>query len=95
MARARLEDLKLNYSGMGDLLKSDSVRAELTARMQRCLDAAQANAPVLTGAYRDGLHIEQATTDRAVVRVIGSSDHDWYVEAETGNLRRAFSQAAQ
>jgi hypothetical protein len=38
---------------------------------------------------RDGLHIVQDTTDRAVVRVAGSTDHDWIVEHRTGNLARA------
>jgi hypothetical protein len=85
--------VKLNHSGVESVLKSSKVRAELTRRAERVLEAAKAAAPVATGAYRDGLHIVQATTDRAVTRVAGSSDHDFVVEADTGNLARALDQA--
>lgn len=91
MARGIRVDL--NHRGMGELLNDDGVRAELTSRMERALAAAKRSAPVATGAYRDGLHIEQATTDRAVVRVAGSTDHDWIVEANTGNLARCLDAA--
>lgn len=79
----------LNHGGMAALLKSGEVRSELTKRAESVLSAAQASAPVDSGAYKAGLHIEQATTDRAVVRVAGSTDHDLVVEANTGNLARA------
>lgn len=81
--------LKLDHAGMRAMLKSEGVRSALTERAQRVLSAAQAAAPVKTGAYRDGLHIEQGTTDRAVTRVVGGTDHDSAVEANTGNLLRA------
>ena len=81
--------VSLNHSGMGALLKSSEVRSELTKRAESVLSAAQSAAPVDTGAYRGGLHIIQDTTDRAVVRVSGGTDHDWIVEANTGNLARA------
>lgn len=85
--------VKLNHGGMGELLRSAGVRADLTARMERALSAAKAAAPVASGAYRDGLHLVQATTDRAVVRIAGSTDHDFVVEADTGNLARALDGA--
>lgn len=85
--------VKLDHGGMAALLKSDEVRSELTTRAEAVLSAAQSSAPVASGEYRDGLHIEQATTDRAVVRVSGSTDHDWIVEANTGNLARALDAA--
>lgn len=81
--------IKLDHAGMGELLKSAEVRDALTQRAEKVLAKAKADAPVDTGAYRDSLHIEQATTDRAVVRVSGGTDHDWIVEAKTGNLARA------
>ncbi|WP_235738995.1 HK97 gp10 family phage protein [Nocardioides alcanivorans] len=84
---------KLNSGGIAELLKSDKVRAFTTARAERVLAAAKASAPVDTGAYRDGLHIEQVTTDRAVTRVQGGTDHDWVVEANTGNLAKALGSA--
>lgn len=81
--------VKMNYKGVGEVLKSAGVRADLTSRAERVLSAAQSSAPVKSGEYRDELHIIQDTTDRAVVRVSGGTDHDWIVEANTGNLARA------
>lgn len=81
--------IKLDHAGMAALLKSAEVRDALTQRAEKVLAKAKADAPVDTGAYRDSLHIEQATTDRAVVRISGGTDHDWIVEAKTGNLARA------
>lgn len=83
----------LSYDGIGDVLRSDETRRELTSRAERVLAAAQAGAPVVTGEYQHGLHLEQITTDRAVVRVAGSTSYDWFVEAETGNLSRSLDQA--
>ena len=77
---------KLNHAGMAALLKSAGVRAVLTPKAEQVLAAAKASAPVDTGAYRDGLHIEHDTTDRAVERVVGGSDHDMIVEANHGTL---------
>lgn len=85
--------VKLIDRGMAEVLKSGGVRADLTVRMERALAAAKAGAPVASGEYRDGLHIVQATTDRAVVRLAGSTDHDFIVEADTGNLARALDSA--
>jgi hypothetical protein len=65
------------------------VRDAVTQRAERVLAAAKAAAPVATGEYRDSLHIEQATTDRAVARVVAGTDHGAIVEANTGNLSRA------
>lgn len=85
--------IKLNSGGVREVLNSPQVRAALTSRASRALSAARASAPVDTGAYRAGLHLEQATTDRAVVRVVGGTDHDLIVEAKTGNLARALDAA--
>ena len=85
--------VKLNHASMADLLKSAEVRAALTTRAEAVLAKAQADAPVATGEYRDSLHIEQDTTDRAAVRVVAGTDHAWVVEAKTGNLARALDAA--
>ena len=86
MARA---NVKLNSSGVKDLLNSSKVRADLTARAERVLSAAQSSAPVVSGAYQDSLEVVQDTTDRAVVRVVANIDYGYVVEANTGNLARA------
>lgn len=83
----------LDHGGMAALLKSGEVRSELTSRAERVLSAARSSAPVATGEYQASLHIEQATTDRAVVRVVAGTDHAWIVEAKTGNLARALDAA--
>jgi hypothetical protein len=82
-----------SYKGVGEVLRSEKTRHECTRRAEPVLSTAKSGAPVDTGAYRDGLHIEQLTTDRAVTRVSGSTDHDFIVEANTGNLARSLDQA--
>ena len=81
--------IKLNSAGFAALLNSASVRADLTDRASRVLSAARSSAPVVSGEYRDSLHVEQATTDRAVVRIVAGADYGYVVEANTGNLARA------
>lgn len=83
----------LSSAGVSALLNDPGVRAELTRLAQAVLAAAKAGAPVATGAYRDSIHIEQGTTDRAVVRVVASVPYALYVEAKTGNMARALDAA--
>lgn len=93
MAKVRVV---LNDAGIRELLNSAGVRAELTRRMGPVLATAISNAPVGKvdgGTYRDSIHMEQATTGRAVVRVVSDSDHALVVESRTGNLARALDAA--
>lgn len=90
MARTKL---KLNHRGIGELLNSDEVGDMLEEKMRPALARAKATAPVDSGDYRDGLHLERIHTDRVVVRIVGSTDHDLAVEADTGNLARALDEA--
>lgn len=90
MAKARVTLIR---GGVRELLNDEGVRAELTRRMGRVLAAAVGAAPVKTGAYRASIHLEQATTSRAVVRVATDSDHALLVESRTGNLARALDAA--
>lgn len=83
----------LKHPGMAALLKSSGVRAFVTSRAQAVESAAKSSAPVDTGAYRDSIHIEQDTTDRAVVRVVAGTDHAFVVEANYGVLARALDAA--
>jgi hypothetical protein len=85
--------VKLNSRGMKDLLTSRETRAMLTERAEQVLAEAVSSAPVVTGNYRDGLKIVQDTTDRAIVRVVGTAPHSHLVEAESGNLARALDAA--
>jgi len=90
MARAKVA---LNSAGMKALLNDPGVRAELTRRMGPVLAAAQAGAPVDTGEYKASIKIEQATTSRAVVRVVATDWKSHIIEANTGNLARALDSA--
>lgn len=83
----------LDHGGMKALLNDPGVRADLTRRAASVLAAAQASAPVASGAYRASLRIVQATTDRAVVRVASDVSYSFVVEAKTGNLARSLDAA--
>lgn len=85
--------VQLNGPGIRKLLNSKEVRDYLTRLAEDVLQEATATAPVWMGDYIEGLHIEQSTTDRAVVRVRGRTQHDWFVEAEHGTLARAMDAA--
>ena len=90
---ARNIGVKMNGEGIGEVLNSSGVRAELTKRAERVLAAAQSSAPVASGAYRDSLHIEQDTTDRAVARVVSGDFKGHILEARYGILARALDAA--
>ena len=89
MATAGLESYKDNPQGIADMLNSEQVRAELTGRMERVAMTAEAGAG---GEF--SYHVEQATTDRAVVRVGSDDPHVIFYEQATGNLVRALDAAA-
>jgi hypothetical protein len=76
----------LNSAGIKELLNDPGVREEPTRRAEHVLARAKDTAPVVSGDYAESLHIKQATTDRAVVRVVADSDHAVYVQAHTGHL---------
>ena len=84
--------VRLNGRGMEELLKSDDVRKALTKRAKRVLAAAQADPHDESGDYEAGLHIEQATTDRAVVRVVSDDWKGHILEAKYGILSRALDE---
>lgn len=89
MARSRVV---LHQGAIDDLVNDPGVKADVRRRAEAVLDEAVANAPRLTGEYADGLHVEEHPGGE--FRVAGSSDHDIYVEAETGNLARSLDAAA-
>lgn len=85
--------VKLNGRGMAELLKSADVRAELTSLAEPVLAAAIADPHDDTGDYEASLHIEQATTDRAVVRVVASDWKAGILESRYGILANALDAA--
>ena len=63
---------------------------------QRVLANAKAAAPVDTGDYKEGLHIEkEGGRYRTVFRVVGDDWKTLLVEAWTGNLARAVQKVAR
>jgi len=74
---------KMNGPGVRELLNEAFVRKHLTDRAERVLSAASAGQPDFN------YHIEQAKTDRAVVRVGSDDDGVLFAESDTGNLLRA------
>lgn len=81
--------VKLNSAGVKELLNSSGVRSVVTEEAQQVLARAQASAPVASGEYRNSLQVVQATTDRAVARVVSTAPHGMIVEANTGNLAQS------
>lgn len=80
-------------SGVEPHLNSAKTRALLTGKAQSVMSAAKSSAPVDSGAYAGSIHIEQATTDRAAVRVVADVPYAGVVEANTGTLARALDAA--
>lgn len=79
----------LNRAGVRELLTSAGVRAACAEVADRVAVNARASAPVESGEYRDSIHRESITTDRAVERVVADAPHALAVESHTGNLARA------
>lgn len=85
--------VKLNYEGVGEMLRSSAVAAEMRRRAEGVFAAASATAPVVSGDYKASLVIMDATTDRAVAHVVAQVFYANIVEANTGTLARALDAA--
>ena len=63
-------------------------------RAEKALNIARANAPVDTGAYRDGLQVEAVQhAHRTTYRVVGTDAKTMLIESQTGNLVKALKKA--
>jgi len=71
----------LNHKNIGKVLTSEATYRALEGVGEKILPNVKEAAPVVTGAYRDSLHLERALTDRAVVRVVADVDYGLAVEA--------------
>lgn len=78
-----------NSKAAEELLKSDEVRAMLRKRAEAVAARARETAPKATLDYRNSIGVEDATTDRAVVRVVARDWKSLIIESKTGNLARA------
>lgn len=78
-----------NSKAAEELLKSPEVRAMLRKRAEAVAARARASAPTSTLDYVNSIGVEDATTDRAVVRVVARDWKSLIIESKTGNLARA------
>lgn len=86
--------VKFNDSFFDQMLNSAGVRAMTRGAAEKALGIAKANAPVDTGAYRDGLEIKTVQrAHRTTCMVVGTDSKTMLVESRTGNLARALKQA--
>lgn len=91
MARTRVE---LNHRTVQSYLDGDhGVRELLHSKAQPVLAAAQADPHDDSGAYEAGLEIQEAHTDRLVVRVVSTDFKGHILEAKYGILARALDAA--
>lgn len=84
---------RLNFAGVGQLLRSSGMAAEMRSRAENVAAAARSAAPVDTGEYRDSITVETATTDRAVGRCVATAPHSLVVEARTRVLGSSIDAA--
>ena len=82
--------VQFNDEFFKDILTSQGVQDLCYMQAQAVLEVASANAPVDTGAYRDGLKIiRKRANHRWVFLVVGTDWKTLLVESWTGNLARA------
>ena len=82
--------VKFNDRYFDELMNSAGVKAMTRRPAEMPLEYAKAHAPVDTGAYRDGLQIEEVKhAHRTTCMVVGTDPKTLLVESRTGNLRKA------
>ena len=93
MAKSRIS-VDFNQKFFDEILNSAGVKSLTTLAANRALAYAKASAPVTTGAFRDGLGIEEVKREhRTTVMVVGHDPKTLLVEAQTGNLAKALKKA--
>lgn len=94
MAYAGQTYIDFNDAFFDEMLRSAGVRAMTRGAAEKALGVAKANAPVDTGAYRDGLEIKAVEhAHRTTYMVVGHDPKTMLIESQTGNLRRALKAA--
>lgn len=94
MPAAGQTTVDFNNSFFDEMLNSAGVRALTRGAAEKALNIARANAPVDTGAYRDGLQVEAVQhAHRTTYRVVGTDAETMLIESQTGNLVKALKKA--
>lgn len=94
MPAAGQTTVDFNNSFFDEMLNSAGVRALTRGAAEKALNIARANAPVDTGAYRDGLQVEAVQhAHRTTYIVVGTDAKTMLIESQTGNLVKALKKA--
>ena len=94
MPAAGQTTVDFNNSFFDEMLNSAGVRALTRGAAEKALNIARANAPVDTGAYRDGLQVEAVQhAHRTTYRVVGPDAKPMLLESQTGHLVKALQKA--
>lgn len=94
MPAAGQTTVDFNDSFFDEMLNSAGVRALTRGAAEKALNIARANAPVDTGAYRDGLQVEAVQhAHRTTYMVVGTDAKTMLIESQTGNLVKALKKA--
>lgn len=94
MPAAGQTTVDFNNSFFDEMLNSAGVRALTRGAAEKALNIARANAPVDTGAYRDGLQVEAVQhAHRTTYRVVGTDAKTMLIESQTGHLVKALKKA--
>ena len=84
--------IKINAAGLNEALSQQGVRDELRRIVDEVATKARGTAPVVSGAYRDGIHSDVVDGwVRPRGKVYADAAHSTSVEAATGNLARSLS----
>lgn len=104
MARSSGTRFRASYSGIGKMIRSPQMRAEMRRRAEKVKVVAEATAPVDSGEYKSSFRVTSGARggirkDRAYGRVTNTAPHAFYVEYGTSKtpahhtLRHALSAA--
>jgi hypothetical protein len=86
--------VEFNDQFFDEIMKSAGVKQLTRQAAERVLAAAVSKAPVDTGAYRDGLGIEEVEhAHRTTVMVVGHDPKTMLIESKTQNLLKALRKA--
>ena len=89
----KLERLRIKSKGIRDVF-DQWADGDGQRRIGRALSAAEASAPVESGAYKRSLRVERVEhPSRPVLRVVADVDYAMQVEAEHGTLSRSLDAA--
>ena len=80
----------INDGFFDQILRSPGVEGLCKQKAQEAMAIAKANAPVKSGAYRDGIELETVERQhRRTYMVVATAEHSLLVETQTQNLAKA------